>query len=650
MTTRSPTSGQQRTASSAELLHWRGGLAPALLLGASFGAGIGAQFSGYYDLSVWGWIAVVILALLAGTAAAAPVRIGGPVIPALAGLTGLALWSLLSVTWSEDADAALVEAGRWIAYAALFSLLLHLVRERGSSRLLLAGVTAGALVAIVVLLVELLTTGSGSFVGERLNEPVGYINGDAAFLLLPVWPLVAVAERNDRPALAGMAALGVAVCVGLAVLTQSRGAFAALVLASAVLVMLVPGRARRLLLLALVTASTIVLAAGPLSGISASPSMRPTDAEARSAVLAILVAGAVVGVLWSLTVAVAQKVGRESADRAAGRGLVVAAAVVLLGFAVAGFPGVSRLADRIDDQYTSFTELRPVQEQSRLLSAGGNRYDYWRVGWKQFTDRPVAGVGAGNYATTYFKERRTAETIRQAHSIEIQALGELGLVGFTTLTAFVVGPLVALVLLSSRRRPTFDAGLAVAGGGVFLIWLGQSSVDWIHLIPALTAAALCSAVALLEPWVAPATAVASRGAWTLRFAILIVSVGAAVLLIRPVLALHERTEGYRVLPADPAEALRDARDALALNDQSEDAYFLAAAAYARVNDYERAKRALEAASDLVPSDPVPWVLLGDLESRRGNRTAALASYRQALALNPRDPLIQSLLRNPPLPR
>ena len=51
------------------------------------------------------------------------------------------------------------------------------------------------------------------------------------------------------------------------------------------------------------------------------------------------------------------------------------------------------------------------------------------VGFNQFADDPLKGIGAGNYDRTYFLERRTTEDIRQAHSIELQTLGELGLVG-----------------------------------------------------------------------------------------------------------------------------------------------------------------------------------------------------------------------------
>ena len=43
-------------------------------------------------------------------------------------------------------------------------------------------------------------------------------------------------------------------------------------------------------------------------------------------------------------------------------------------------------------------------------------------------DKPLTGVGAGNYDRPYFKARQTTEDVRQPHSIEFQALSELGIV------------------------------------------------------------------------------------------------------------------------------------------------------------------------------------------------------------------------------
>lgn len=64
--------------------------------------------------------------------------------------------------------------------------------------------------------------------------------------------------------------------------------------------------------------------------------------------------------------------------------------------------------------------------------------------------------------------------------------------------------------------------------------------------------------------------------------------------------------------------------------------YLRAAAYARLDDYQRARASLVEATRREPHDYVPWALLGDLATRRGDRALARRYYRRAVELNPRD--------------
>src|SRR5204862_413341 len=94
---------------------------------------------------------------------------------------------------------------------------------------------------------------------------------------------------------------------------------------------------------------------------------------------------------------------------------------------------------------------------SRLISGAGTRYDYWRIAWHSFTAHPLAGVGAGNYDRPYFQQRATTEDVRQPHSIELQALSELGLVGALLLLGFLtalgIGPRWRASARATRRSP-----------------------------------------------------------------------------------------------------------------------------------------------------------------------------------------------------
>ena len=105
---------------------------------------------------------------------------------------------------------------------------------------------------------------------------------------------------------------------------------------------------------------------------------------------------------------------------------------------------------------------------------------------------------------------------------------------------------------------------------------------------------------------------------------------------RAALADRYLNEGRDALAIEPAEAIAKAKDSQRLNDEGLQAYYLESAAWARLGDYPRARAALTEATRREPHDSITWALLGDLATRRGEDAQALADYRRALALNPRN--------------
>jgi Flp pilus assembly protein TadD len=89
------------------------------------------------------------------------------------------------------------------------------------------------------------------------------------------------------------------------------------------------------------------------------------------------------------------------------------------------------------------------------------------------------------------------------------------------------------------------------------------------------------------------------------------------------------------LATEPHVALADARRSLALNEHDIGSYVLAAAAQAREGEYADARTTLAAAADREPYNHLPWALLGDLATRRGDWEQARQDYDRARALNPR---------------
>jgi UDP-GlcNAc:undecaprenyl-phosphate GlcNAc-1-phosphate transferase len=615
--------------------------------------GLSPALFGFYKLSVWGPIALVVLAVLLGLTIARPASPRPTALVAIGGLVFLWLWALASVGWSESADQALLDANRWMLYAAVFTVLVLLLRDDRLGRLLMAAATAAVVAFGLYLCARLLLPDSGEmFLNRRLNDPLGYVNGQAGYLLLALWPLVAAAERTRSHLLSGAAVSAAVLLAGLALLGQTRAVVPAVIVSAVVLVAVLPGRGARLWALVAIAAG-VGLAAGPLLAVydSATGSQQPDEGTIRAGVLALIGAAVLAGGIWAAARYAAGHAVSRSPQRARMASVVALAAVGLV-VAVGGFVAVGNPVDRARTEVRAFKNLdsgSAAESRTRFTSGGGNRYDYWRVAANQFKDHPLKGIGAGNYDRTYFLERRTVEDVRQAHSLPLQVLGDLGLVGGVGLLLFVGAVLAGFArrARAAARGSERDLTLAVAGGGMFLVWLVHTSVDWLHLIPGVTGIALCGAAVLVAPW-SRVDAGARRSPVRLAVGVTcaLVVLAGAVLVGRATLADKYRSESQEIVASDPGKALGRAADSLSLNDEALPAYYARAAAYARVNDYDRARGALLEATRREPHDFVTWGLLGDLALRRGNLDQAKRAYARASQLNPRDTGLKQAARDP----
>jgi UDP-GlcNAc:undecaprenyl-phosphate GlcNAc-1-phosphate transferase len=612
--------------------------------------GLSPFLYGFYDLSVWGPITLFMLAALLGLVIARPAAPRRTALLALGGLVALSVWSLASTRWAESAAQAMTDANRWLLYASLLGVLVLLLRNDRLSRIVVAA-AAAAITAFALYLTGRMMIGDGAslFLGRRLNFPLGYVNGEAGYLLLGLWPLIALAERADRHWLAGAGVGGATLLAGLAVLAQTRAVVPAVVLSAIVIVAVVPGRGRRVWALVAVAAG-VGAALGPLLEVydSTPAGGTPDDGTIATAAAALSVAALGAGVLWGLATAgwsVARS--RRELPRPV-RHAIALAPIVAVVVAIAAVTVASNPVDRIDREYSNFVDLRGAgNSDSRFTSGAGNRYDYWRVAADQFTGDPLKGVGAGNYDRTYFLERRTTEDIRQAHSIEMQVLGELGVPGLAALGLFVIAVLFGFARRARAAKTSLeDRGLAVAAGGAFLVWLLHTSVDWLHLIPGVTGLALAFAAVLVGPWKRPTAEAPTAKRRVVVLACTGLIVVGAVLVGRSALAESYRSDARDALESSPTQAISKAGDSLALDDEALDTYYVEAAAYARLDDYRRARATLLEAARREPHDFVTWGLIGDLAVRRGELAQAKRAYQRAADLNPRNPGLQELAKDP----
>ncbi len=618
------------------------------MLGALLG--LSQLLSGVYGETAWGPIALGALGIALALAVFAPRR---PPLPLLLPVLGLWLWSLISSSWSDSTDNSIAAADRWLLYAATLAILWWAVnRDRRRAVALMMGVGAGVLGVALWMLARMLSGhGPSLFLGPRLNDPMGYINGQAGYLLVGSWPFLALAERTGTKrssVLAGIGAFGVVLLTGLGLLAQSRSWEAALAITLVVVFIAIPGRRRRVL-------AVLVCAAGVAAAFTAIADVwrRPTStglvtvATTHRAAVAILLASALAGIVWMAVTFALRRLAppgsrvwfATSRFTAIAFGAAAIAVVAVLAITA------SSISRQISHQYNAFVHLAPPTGGTRLSSGAGNRYDYWRIALKEFDSESFHGVGAGDYEPDYYRLRRTTDAIQQPHSLELQTLAELGIVGGLLLLAFLVAVGIGFARTAKRASEDWLARtLAVAAGGAFLAWLVQASVDWIALIPGLTGIALAAAAALDRPRRSTRLPSSLWPRVALVAVVAAIAIAGTVTIAPRVFSLDAQNAAQAALAHDqPDAAARDATKALEYDSSSVDALVLRAAAFARLHAFGPALASLERAISIEPQNWATWALLGDLLTRRGERRAARAAYRHALALNPREPELRTAL-------
>ena len=120
---------------------------------------------------------------------------------------------------------------------------------------------------------------------------------------------------------------------------------------------------------------------------------------------------------------------------------------------------------------------------------GQNRPLYWHVAWKEWELNRLLGSGAGTFDRYWLHYRTVGSFARDAHSLYLETLGELGPLGLALVLAVLLTPLLAL---RGRRDP-----LLATAAGAYVAFLVHAGVDWDWEIPAVTLAGLACGSALL---------------------------------------------------------------------------------------------------------------------------------------------------------
>ena len=561
-------------------------------LGASVGATIVvlSLFHGGYAPVAWGWTALLgfwvsILAL----AFRSEQVVDRAVVALVGGFAAVAGWTALSATWTQSVPRTMLELERDLVYVAVATAVLLLCTSAGGSQLVW-GLCAGLVV------VGALSAGLYFFSrpeldvtqGYLLFRPVGYANAVGGLMALALPLLFALAAVDPRPTVKAAAGAAVVVSSVVLYLTQNRAGYVALGVACIVWISRTDAPASA-------TATIIGLAI-------------PTGAA--------LVSIKLLGLLDTDT-------HRQVADlgaRRVGGGLIVLSIAVL----ASRMPRLTlrciRVRGRAQVGAVTAAALVSVAFCSALFGPG-NRAEYWRVAWHTFERHPLLGSGAGTFGDQWLRYRGSSLSVQDAHSLYLETLSELGVVGLLLLVGLLVIP---IVVCRRSRDPLTTACLAS-----YCAFLVHAAFEWDWEMPVVTVSGLMLASALVTTRVTTTGFALSRFARRAGVAVVaLVAAFAVVALVgNSAVVSAEQQIGQGHLQAAAARATW----ATHVLPWSSEPWLVIADVRARSFDQEGSRVALRKA---IARDDADWALWFRLAvASHGNERAV--ALRRAIALDPR---------------
>jgi O-antigen ligase len=405
-------------------------LAPIVLIGALALTGGGFSLSSRHIAGLVVWLIVVGLLVL-GVAGRS--LLAKPFYWASGLLLGLAIWSAISSLWSGSVELSVTEADRVLVYLGVFLAAFLLAQTTQRRQRFGEGIAiALALVAILALATRLLphvfNLSFEETKGSRLQYPLGYWNGDAILFSFAAAMSLWMSRRSLNRALRWFS-VGALPAVLLALyFTHSRGGVLTLIVGAGTLIVLSRDRLWYLatFLVAVVLTLPAVFAVHHYTNLSNNFDFAGLAGQGLKAGL-VLLAGIAVTLLAVWWMRPLERGGSRPVKRALeiSRDRRVLGGIAIVGLVVAIVAGVI-YGGTAWDKFTS-SDLGTPSGLTEASSRG--RIQFWDVALEAFGEKPIVGHGAGTYQFAWDQLRTLHMTNTQAHSLYLQALEELGIVG-----------------------------------------------------------------------------------------------------------------------------------------------------------------------------------------------------------------------------
>jgi O-antigen ligase/tetratricopeptide (TPR) repeat protein len=394
----------------------------------------------------------------------------------------------LSVVWSVQPDASWQDAGRLLAYSAVFAAGIALVRlapDRWAA--ILGGLTLAAVVVCAYALATKVFPGTlaPNVTYARLEEPYGYWNAIGLTAAMgAIGCMWLGARRAGHALLSALAYPAMGIALVTLMLAYSRGALAALVIGLVVWFAVTPLRLRgaAVLIVGGLGAAAVVGWDFSRHALSTENILLAERTTAGHELGALLLAMALVLALVGIAIGF---FGSRHAPSRAARNQAGAILISLLVLALVAFAGALAHSQRgftgsishAVDSLTNPNAKPPPNTPGRLTAVASVRARYWTQAIEVFEANPVLGAGADGYETASLRYRTALLEVKHAHGFIVQTMADLGAIGLALSLALL------LCWMAAAGRATHPFNRRWSNWGTWLGLRAGSRPGWHALDP-----------------------------------------------------------------------------------------------------------------------------------------------------------------------
>jgi tetratricopeptide (TPR) repeat protein len=265
-----------------------------------------------------------------------------------------------------------------------------------------------------------------------------------------------------------------------------------------------------------------------------------------------------------------------------------------------------------------------------LNSSGSGRWQFWSAAISEFRAHPLNGGGAGSWQAWWLQHGSLPVFSQFAHSLYLEALGELGIVGLLLIGAAVVAAVVGAI----RSALLLESGEVAAAAACGIAFFVAAAYDWVWQLAGVAVVGVgmlgfaLGALPSARPW-----------AWgrsdVLRPVLALVAV-AAIIPQYVVLAAgtHLGNSQAAYNAGDGVRARSEALAARAIEPWAASPYLQLGLISEDEGHYSSAARWLDEAISRSRRDYALWLIAARIEGERGRAGPAVRDLHEARRLNP----------------